>query len=125
MASIQLYGVWIAPADDLGDQLVLNAAVSLTGSKARAGEVRTYADGRQRLILGAAAPAGASVSAARVDRTTREWLDSHIGDLMLLRDGRGRLLWGSYLALDAEEQPGLPYSSLSFDFLEVSHSVEV
>ncbi len=125
MASVMLSGVYLAPVSDLADVLVLNAAVSLAGASGVRGEIRTYAGGVTRLITRAGSVKTATVEVKRASRTTREQLAEWAGVLLLLRDGRGRCIYGSFLSVDEGENAGLPVCDLSLTFTEITTSVEV
>ena len=125
MASVTLYGVWLAPVSDLTDTLVLNGGTTAAGTVGVQGDFRRYAGGRVRLIRQAGQDESVAVSVSHVSRTTREQLNAWAGETLLLRDGRGRLVFGTYLAVDATENPGLPYCDLSLTFTEITTTIEV
>ena len=125
MAEVALQGLYLAPLSDYTEQIVLNAGVTLSESGGPRGEVRIYAGGRLRRVTRAGRPKSTPVRIAYTDRATRETLESWEGVTLMLRDGRGRLIFGSFLPLAVEEVPGLPYCHLSFTFDALTHSVEV
>jgi hypothetical protein len=125
MTSISLTGVWLSPVSDPTDVLTLNRGVSVSDSAGVRGDFRPYAGGRVRLISRAGSVKSVQVSVMHADRTTREALDALTGVPLMLRDGRGRLVFGSYLSLEVEEQQGLPYCDLSFTLTEITIPVEV
>lgn len=126
MAYVTLTGVYLAPVDDYTLQTVLNAGVQpLSDRTGVIGEFRRFAGGRVRLITQSGTERGLAVTVSRATRTTRELLDSWKGQTLLLRDGRGRLVFGSYLTLEVTEQVGLPYCDLAFEFVEITTDVEV
>jgi len=125
MTMIVLTGVYLAPVSDLSDILVLNAALELSGVSGVMGEFRPYAGGVWKLIRRTGRIKGASVSVTRASRVTREQLALWAGETLLLRDGRGRCLYGSFLSVDEGENTGLPFCDLSFAFNEITTSVEV
>jgi hypothetical protein len=126
MASITFSGVWLNAGDDLSNSLYLDTAVSVSGDKARRGETRTYAGGRIRLITRPGTAASVDVTSDYTTRTSRDWLESVVGELILYRDGRGRKLWGTILAVHATEVRGAAeLVNLSFTVNEITHSEEV
>jgi hypothetical protein len=125
MASVDLMGVYIAPADDLEDILILNASVKLSDRPAVQGEHREYAGGRWRTIRRPGTTNTVSVSITRASRDQREALAELAGQTLLLRDGRGRFVFGDFLDLPAEESPGLPFSKVSFTLFQTTHDIEV
>lgn len=125
MATVTLRGIYLAPIADLTDVLHLNAGVELSdGPDARA-EGRRYAGGRVRLIGRVGKDRGLAVRARRIDRATREQLDEWAGVPLLLRDGRGRKVYGFYSAPQFTEQPGLPVCDVALTFVEISHDEAV
>lgn len=119
MATVTLRGVYLARVSNLADLLVLNAGVTVAGVESKRGEFRTYAGGRVRLITKAGRGRTVQVSAAHTDRPTRERLNAWAGELLLLRDGRGRKMYGSYLELAAADQPGPGLCTVTFAFVAV------
>jgi hypothetical protein len=122
MTQITLSGVYLAPVSDLSDLLILNAGVKLTGASGVVGEFRRYAGGVTRLIQRTGGTKTATVTATRVSRTTREKLAGWVGVTLLLRDGRGRCIYGSFLSIDEGENPGPAYCDVSFAFNEITTS---
>lgn len=126
MAYVTLQGVYLAPVDDYSLQTVLNAGVQpLSDRSGVLGEFRRFDGGRVRLITQAGSERGLAVAVSYANRTTRELLDTWKGKTLLLRDGRGRLVFGSFLTLEVTEQVGLPYCDIAFEFVEITTSSEV
>ena len=125
MATVTLSGVYLASVTDLSDVLRLNAGVELSDAPAARVEARRYSAGRVRMVSRPGQDRALSVSARRVDRTTREQIEAWTGLLLLLRDGRGRKAYGFYNAPTFREQPGLAYSDVSLTFVQVSHDEAV
>ena len=125
MASIPIYGVCIAPVDDYEAELSFNAGVSVNAHQETTGEIRTYAGGRRRLIKRPGLTRTIEVHIPRTTRTQRETLAAWQAQLLLYRDGRGRLMFGTYLDFPQEDQPGPGRSDVGFTFQEITHSIEV
>lgn len=127
--SIDLVGVWIAPADDLASQLVLSADANMDVTVKEVseipGETLTTAGGRLRTVLeeGDAERVGVDVSYA--DRPTRETLKLLRGQMLLYRDYRGRCWFGTILGLAAAERGGPGSCDLSFTLDRNTYSIEV
>lgn len=125
MSSIDLTGVYIAPASSLSTLTILNAGVNVSAVSGVVGDFRRYAGGRTRLITRVGTDHSVNVSITHASRATRETLTALAGQTVLLRDGRGRLVYGSFLALDVKEAQGLPYCDLGFTLTEITTDVEV
>ena len=126
MASITFSGAYIAPASDYSDTLYLDAALSVSGDYTSPGELREYAGGRFRLVTRGTQRRQNQVSANYVSLTTREALEALVGQVVLYRDGRGRVFFGTILNAKATEIAG-PASlcNVSFVVSEVTDTVEV
>ena len=125
MASVQLQGVYLARVADLSTTLRLNAGVEIASAETVRGGFRNYAGGRVRLITMPGRDRRVTVSARRIDRATREQLTAWAGQLLLLRDGRGRKMYGAFLEPSFTEQQGLPFCSAALTFVEVTRSEAV
>lgn len=116
MAVLTLSGVHIARVADLSTVVRLNAGVELEQSGGRMVRRVSGANGRQRSIRRPGRAISLSVTAPRIDRTTRETLEAWEGDTCLLRDGRGRVVFGFYAEPDFEELPGPPLCDVQLLF---------
>jgi hypothetical protein len=125
MSHVDLTGVYIAPVSSLSTLTILNAGVTLSEGYGVPGDFRRYAGGRMRLVTRVGSSTSVSVAITHADRTTREALAALAGQTILLRDGRGRAIYGSFLALDVQESQGLPYCDLAFTLNEITTDVEV
>lgn len=121
MSQLNLQGVFLHRVAEPAVFVRLNAGVTVAGSNTVRGEFRTYAAGRVRLVTRPGRSRMVEVAARRVDRPTRETLDDWAGQLLLLRDGRGRKVYGSYLEAAVVEQPGQAFCDLSFEFVGVDY----
>ena len=125
MVTVTLNELWLHDADDHADHVRVPYA-SMDVSEARQGEVRTYAGGRRRLITGPAKPRTASVTAQNIDRAIADEIVSRRGSVQMVRDGRGRVLFGTFFEVSLDETPGRKEMvSVGFTVHEVTRSVEV
>jgi hypothetical protein len=125
MASITLQGVYLAPVTDLSDTLRINAGAQVSESPDARAEGRRYSAGRVRMVKRVGKDRQVPLSFRRIDRATREQLDEWSGTLLLLRDGRGRKLYGFYSTVSFQEQPGLAFCDASLTFTRVTHDEAV
>lgn len=123
MPSVALTELWVHDSDNLADYVTSDGFLSESYRRTARGEVRVYAGGRERLTTRAGAPQALNVSLPAVDRTTIAWLEDHKGALVMVRDPRGRLVWGAYFDLDVDEKPGGVLPDVSFSLRSVTHSV--
>lgn len=91
------------------------------------GEVRTYAGGRRRVITSARKSATYPVTLQLLSDAEVEQLKVWRGRVLLLRDGEGLRVWGSYMALDVTSywDPEGPVSDVSLTFTAVDHDESV
>jgi hypothetical protein len=125
MASLELTGVWLALLSDLDTQLHFTK-VDLEPQGAVPGRYPTYAGGVVRLITRPGKRRSVPVTLRQVSREDRETLEVWQGQIMLYRDSRGRILYGSFLNLGGPDKRGSEgLADLSFTFTAITHSIEV
>ena len=125
MVTVELDELWLHDADNHAD-FVRSRSTTMDVSEARVGEVRTYAGGRRRLITEPSTSRTATVTAANIDRTVADQIVDRRGTVQLVRDGRGRVLFGSFLEVSLEETPGRKdLVSVSLTIHEVTDTIEV
>jgi hypothetical protein len=92
---------WLTLASD--PTLSVHASYPDRGHHAEtAGEFRPYAGGRIRVITSARKMATFPLTMQLLSDADVALLESWQGQVVLLRDGEGRRVWGSYLAGDVE-----------------------
>lgn len=124
MATVELSKVWIHRADDLA------AAETFYSNKpgddfVQDGEVRAYATGRLRIISRPAQRSGYRVNLRDVTDAQVETLKEWAGQLLLYRDPRGRMIFGSFFTLTIDEYKAVDGNDVSLTFQQVTHTVEV
>lgn len=125
MATVTLGTVWLNLAADPTVYLSLPTMSSLSITTGQDGEVRRMANGRLRLIRRAGQARSASVDIDGATRTEVDWLEEHVGDLLCVRDDRGRKFFGVYMSVDADEIRANDYANVSLALTEVTHSEAV
>lgn len=115
MASVALRDLWLHNANDLSDSITLwladeSALVYVLG------EVRRYANGRRRTVTRVGQSESVRVTVHISDRTQYDQLKDWCGSLLMLRDKRGRKLWGSYFDLDVTELVPSTFLAVAFTF---------
>jgi hypothetical protein len=126
LASVDLTGIWLALLSDLETQLHFTKVKLSSPEDEVPGEFQAFANGVIRLIRGSGKFRTVPVEILEVTREERETLASWQGELMLYRDSRGRLLYGTFLNLRTPELQGSAgLCDASFDFGAVTHSPEV
>lgn len=123
MASITLTRTWITLADDLTQSVVVDATDRSRTQQVQ-GQVRQYAAGRLRFITQVGQSASLPLTFRTQDRDLIDTLTSWIGQLVLIRDPRGRAEWGVFSAV--QEQDLAPdWTEVQIQLARVSHSVAV
>ena len=123
MTAITLATVWINLASDPSDYQSFSMLSALHVVKDKPGSVNRYASGRRRLILGAGTDYSISLTLPQLTRAQIVWLDLHVGDLVLVRDDRGRKIWCTYLSLPIDEDGAdIEYGDGSLALQEVTFS---
>lgn len=120
MASILLDTVWLNAASDPSDYASFPLMSALAVATSQSGEVRQYAGGRTRLVLKAGTPRNISLDLPELDRTQVTWLESHVGQIVLVRDDRGRKIWAAYITAGVDETQGDTTASAGISLTEVS-----
>lgn len=125
MASVALETVLLAAHGDLSAQVELDVE-SLTERDGVDGDVRSYANGRRRSVTTAARKRTVPIRFDIVaDRALLEMVRSWQGRLILLRDPRGRKVWGVFYDLEIDENVAVDVASVSLTVTEVSHDEAV
>lgn len=122
MVTVSLKTVWLNLAADPSDYVSLPTMSALSVNTEQPGEVRRMANGRLRLVKRAGQARSASVDIEGATRTEVEWLEDHVGDLVCVRDDRGRKFFGVYMSVDADEIRANDYAGVSLALVEVTHS---
>jgi hypothetical protein len=125
LASIELTGLWLALVSDLETQLHFTQ-VSIEPTYGVRGGLRHYANGVVRFITSSGKDRSVDVEIREVSRPDRETLEAWYGELALLRDSRGRILFGVFPEISAPERQGSAgICDVSFTFGATTHSIEV
>lgn len=104
MASVTLARIYLHTASDLADHEKFwsdQPAESLH----QAGEIRTYAGGRRRIITRAVRTQTIGISLLDVSDDQKAWLELHMGDEMVYRDPQSRIFGGAYFDIDPSDYP--------------------
>jgi hypothetical protein len=119
VADVTLSRLWLHRADDLETFLTFDA-FTISPVTAKIGSVRTLAGGRRRAVSRPGISTVLAVAVVATDRDSRETLESWIGTPLLLRDARGRKVWGTYFSTRAIERPPTHFVDVSFSFEELT-----
>jgi hypothetical protein len=107
MATLQLDRVWVNHLPD-GAAVAAYSAVERTRSYSQAGEVRTYAGGRQRSITSAGTAGTFGFTLRLLTSASIDTLVSWIGQTVQVRDARGQRFFGVFYAVEVTEQRDAP-----------------
>lgn len=115
--------LWLNSVADPSDNMAFRTG-TFTMTSAVQGEVRTLANGRMRLIRRAGAPKSHSVVIRHPSPDQLDFLLSHVGDLLTLRDPAGGKYHGVYMSLASPRIPSMA-DDITLSFTEVTHSEAV
>ena len=105
MATLKLSKIWVNLASS-GQAVASASAPGRPESYQIGGEVRTYAGGRQRAITRKGEAGTYEFRLLLLDRDAVETLRDWTGQLVQVRDNRGRRYFGVYFGLGVVEQRG-------------------
>lgn len=121
MALVSLDAVVLAPVDDLSSQVALEVT-SLQERAAKSGEVRTYAGGRRRSVTKAGSQRSVTMGLEVIrDRPLLDRLASWQGQVLLLRDPRGRKVYGVYYDVDISENVTADFAQVTLTLQEITY----
>lgn len=89
-------------AEDLSEGIELRW-LDIDESATIDGQIEHFAGGRSEIVIGETDVVAERIVLPWVDRTSLRWLKRHRGELLLMRDSRGRKIWGTFFALSASE----------------------
>jgi hypothetical protein len=124
MATIDLNEAWVHLATDLATYVRLPIR-DLEATPTRRVEAREYASGRVRRVSQPTRVTSVTVRSRLVDRATVATLDGWTGETVMLRDARGRKLWGFYRYLDIIEHAWTDRADVVFELLSITHDEAV
>lgn len=124
--TLNLQTVWLNLASDLTDMVSFPSMASLSFAKAAQPEVRRLAGGRHRLLRRVGDVRTFSLSLPGIDRDQVAWLEGHVGDVVCVRDDRGRKVYGTYTQVEVQEYSTRPdLAAASLTLVEVHHAEAV
>ena len=123
MATVDLTSVWMNLVSVPSDGMQFPMMSKLLVMPERIGEAREYANGRVRLIRKATRKNTFQVVLPECTRTQIQWLEKNIGELMFIRDDRGRRVWGVYFKASIDEHPeDIDLADVDITFNEITHT---
>lgn len=103
MASVQLDRLFMSLADDPAQQVTCYSS-DWSDVRATTGEVRTYAGGRRRVVTRAGTARTLGFTARLLAPADVLTLDGWRGRVVLVRDSRGRKVYGVYLSVPTTDR---------------------
>jgi hypothetical protein len=125
MASITLKTLWLTNAADLTDSQSFPLLSKLTATPTIGGAIRRYASGRFRAIAQAGDQNQLAATLPTCDPDQVAWIDAMAGQLLMVRDDRGRKFYGQYFTYQADEHAYDGNTDVTLTVAEVSHSEAV
>lgn len=117
---LTLSRLWLNLAANPADLIALRVSTFSPG-KTVSGEVREQAGGRLRLVRRAAKPRRMSAVLVRPPASAREWLDSHCGERVTVRDPDGGKFVAVYLDIDWD-RPVFEDADVALTLIQVTSS---
>lgn len=126
MATVDLDDVWVHRGTDLATYVTF-VFDQADDTSERDGDVQTFLNGRRAGSATAAEPRTVTYTCDLADRSDAETLAGWLGDLLLVRDGVGRKLWGVVYSVPHAEIRGTSgrLVDLTFTVEEVDHDESV
>lgn len=126
MTTVALTTVWLNLATDLSDYQSFSYMSGLNVNTMRPGTDREYANGRLRLVLNGSTRRTFQLTLPACTRDQIDWLELHTAELMLVRDDRGRKVWGTYFKMSVSEKSADTDSGdVEIEFKQITHSEAV
>lgn len=124
MAEVTLDRLWLHDAD--APETYLRFFTTDRGdTRAVDGEIRTYANGRRRLVTRAGSARTLPVTLRQVSDADLDVLEEWRGRLVMVRDHRGRLFFGTYFSIDVTDYKDRSGYDVAVEVADVTHSIEV
>lgn len=123
MAGITLDRLYLHRADDLATYLAFYTS-GRGDQRSLDGEVRAYANGRNRIITRAGTARSLPVTVRQATDADLDTLEEWRGELLMLRDHRGRLVYGTYFTLAVADYKDRSGYDVSLEFVESTHDFE-
>lgn len=127
-AIVSLGALWLNSAIDLSDGCSFAYVTDLNPGKDVAGESRTGPSGRMRAVLTGGGFPSLSFKWDLSGLTDAQigWLESHVAQLMSVRDDRGRKWYGTYFSVPVTESVSWRgRDDVSLTLVEVTHDEAV
>lgn len=122
MAAVSLGTLFIGDAANLADQIMFPFMSQLAVTAEVSGENRRYANGRIRSVSRSGKVEIAAVALPACTRAQVQWLEDHLGRTVLVRDDRGRKLYGNYRSLNISEHAYNKEADVTLTVSSVSYS---
>lgn len=124
MATVTLDRLWLHTASDLSTYRRFFTS-GRSDDRSITGDVRTYANGRLRIVSRVGAKQQLGVTLEQVTDADLVTLESWRGVLLYLRDHRGRTLFGTYFSMKVDDYLDRSGYAVSVTFQQVTSTVAV
>lgn len=124
MAIVLLNRLWLHDAANLADNVAIRVQ-QIDEEKSVDGDVRKYAGGRLRSVSSAGTRRTVEVELRLIERADVDTVKGWVGRKLMLRDPRGRKIFGVFHEVEVEEWPARDRATVTFTFEELSHSEAV
>jgi len=120
MTAITLTTVVLNAATDPTDQLILSRMTKYDRRTTKAGRIEQVAGGGRRAIVAAGQSRSWTLAVSKADRTTCDWIETHIGSVVAVRDDAGNKMFAVYLDAPISEIADPRTVSFDLDLSEVT-----
>lgn len=125
MSAVELGAIFVNLASDPSQYVALYWPEPFQPSTAANGDVRTNASGRQRVFTRAGRPQSMQLVQKQTTRADIDTLESWVGQIVCVRDIRGRKFFGVYFEVPVEESTLRDEGDVSLTIRSVSVSEAV
>jgi hypothetical protein len=119
VAEVESGTLFLHKGDELETYLTF-PSFTIKPTRTKRGAVRMMAGGRRRSVSRPGTWTEVDVSLEWITTAERETVESWLEELVLLRDPRGRNVWGRYFSTSDDEHPPTEFVTVSFRLEELT-----
>lgn len=118
--------VVISLASNSANAVTFQNATALKATKSVDGTVRKLANGRYRAVVRDGSRRTYELALQLCDRNQIDWLEDHVGAVVLVRDDRGRKVYATYFEVPVQELTfRTDYGDVTLTITEITHKEDV
>jgi len=124
MASVTLDRLWLHDSANFGTYFRFYTT-GRSDERSVVGDVRRYASGRLRTVVRTGQANTFPVTLVQVTDVEFAQLEAWLGKVLMVRDHRGRLFFGSYFSLEVDDYPDRSGYDVSVTLAQVTDTYSV